>query len=187
MIHTFRQSLQRFISHFRRTQMDQALCSEPAVAVSNFAGDLDSLRSPRCTAATPFSFHSGFAKLMAGVGVYGLVPCVDSRRRLEVAICMALAADKRDITMAIPRQAMWPAEVGTLVALAYGAAVSSILSMNLSAALSVRLLCDTGLLGPVSFLLVPGFLLNLALPASCAAARGARHVKPMLALRHEWV
>jgi len=187
MIHTFRQPLQRFISHFRRAQMDQALCSEPAVAVSNFAGDLDSLRSPSRTVVPPFSFLSELAKLMAGFGVYGLVPCVDSLRRLEVGICMALTADKRDITMAVPRQAMWPAEIGTLVAFTCCAAVSSILLMNLSAAISVRLLCGIRLLGPVSFLLVAGFMLSVALPASYVAARRATQVKPMLALRHEWV
>jgi hypothetical protein len=67
------------------------------------------------------------------------------------------------------------------------AAIAMVLSRNLSAATSVRLLCGIGLSSPVSFLLVPGFLLSAALLASYVSARRAMHADPMLALRHEWV
>lgn len=128
-------------------------------------------------------FLNALTKLLARVSVYELVPCVVSRRAREVGIRMVLATNKLDITMPVLRNAMRPVVLAAFFALA----CAGVLSMNLSAAICVRLLCGIGLPGPVSFLLLPGFLLSLALLASYVPARRALHVNPMLALRHEWV
>lgn len=127
-------------------------------------------------------FLSAITKLLARVSVYELVPCAVCRRAREVGIRMVHATNKLDITMPVQRNTMPPVALGALFALA----CAGNLSMNLSAAIFVRLLCGIGLPGPVSFLLVPGFLLSAALLVSYVAARRVTH-DSMLALRHEWV
>jgi len=127
-------------------------------------------------------FLTALTKLLARVSVYELVPCVVSRRAREVGIRMVLATNKLDTTMPVLRNAVRLVELGALFALA----CAGIFSMNLSAAMFVRLLCGSGLPDPVSFLLVPGFLLSAALLVSYVAARRVTH-DSMLALRHEWV
>jgi hypothetical protein len=133
-----------------------------------------------------FRFLTALTKLLARVSVYELVPCVVSRRAREVGIRMVLATNKLDTTMPVPRRAIWPAKIGTPVALAFCVTIAGILSRNLSSDIFVRLLCGIGLPGPVSFLLVPGFLLSAALLLSYVAARRVTD-DSMLALRHEWV
>jgi len=129
-----------------------------------------------------FGFLTALTKLLGRVSVYELVPCAVYRRAREVGIRVILATNKFDITMPVPRNAMRPVALGALFALA----CAGIFSMNLSAAIFVRLSCGSGLLDPVSFLLVPGFLLSAALLVSYVAARRVTH-DSMLALRHEWV
>jgi hypothetical protein len=129
-----------------------------------------------------FGFLTTLTKLMAGVSVYGLVPCGVGRRAREVGIRMVLATNKLDITMPVQRNAMRPVALGAL----FAPACAGILSMNLSAAIFVRLSCGSGLPDPVFFVLVPGFLLSAALLLSYVAARRVTH-DSMLALRHEWV
>jgi hypothetical protein len=128
-------------------------------------------------------FLNALTKLLAGISVYGFVPCDVNRRSREVGIRMALATNNLDTTMPVQRNAMRPVALGAPFALA----CAGILSMNLSAAIFVRLSCGIGLPGPVSFLLVPGFLLSVALLASYVPARRATQVDPRLALRPEWV
>jgi hypothetical protein len=127
-------------------------------------------------------FLTAVTKLLARVSVYELVPCAVYRRAREVGIRMVLATNKIEITMPVLPNAIRPVALSALFALA----CAGIFSMNLSAAIFVRLLCGIGSPGPVSFLLVPGFLLSAALLLSYVAAR---RVTPdsMLALRHEWV
>jgi putative ABC transport system permease protein len=125
---------------------------------------------------------AALTKLLAPISVYGLVSYRVSRGVRNLRNCMSLGANQRDITM----PALW--QPGTIVAfagLACFAAVAGILSMNLSAAISVRLSYGVGLPDPVSFLLVPGFLLSVALLASYIPARRATPVDPVLAVRYE--
>jgi hypothetical protein len=127
-----------------------------------------------------FGFLTTLTKLLPGVGVYELVPCDVSR---VGATRIHMSRDKSNGMVLGLLQVMRPMP---LVAVAL-AAIGEVLSRNLSAATSVRLLCGIGLPDPVSFLLLPGFLLSVALLASYVPVRQATHVNPMLALRHEWV
>lgn len=127
------------------------------------------------------------AKLLAATGVYALVSYVVSGRVWEMGIRVALGTNKREVVILALRRPVRPAAIGALVGLVSCVAFAVILCVNLSAAISVRLLCGIGLGDPVSFLLVPGFLLSVALLVSYVAARRVRHVDPMVALRPEWV
>jgi hypothetical protein len=127
-------------------------------------------------------FLNALTKLLAGISVYGFVPCDVNRRSREVGIRMALATNNLDTTMPVLRNAMRPVALAALFALP----CAGIFSMNLSDAIFVRLSCGSGLADPVSFLLVPGFLLSAALLISYVAARRVTD-DSMLALRHEWV
>jgi ABC-type lipoprotein release transport system permease subunit len=130
-----------------------------------------------------FNVLSALAKLLAPTGVYALVPCGVNRRVRAIGIHMAPGADKLDGMGSVLRLVIRPQAIGALL----GLAGAGILAMNLSAATSVRLLCGIGLLDPVSFLLLPGFLISVALLASYMPARRAKQGDPMLALRLEWV
>jgi hypothetical protein len=125
-------------------------------------------------------FLTALTKLLASVSVYEFVACGVSR---VGATRIHMSRDKSNGMVLGLLQVMRPMP---LVAVAL-AAIGEVLSRNLSAATSVRLLCGIGLSGPVFFLLVPGFLLSVALLASYVPVRQATHVNPMLALRHEWV
>jgi putative ABC transport system permease protein len=125
-------------------------------------------------------FLNALTKLLAGLSVYGLVAC--GVNRVE-AIRIHMSRDKGNGMVLGLCEVMRPVPLAA-VALA---AIAEVLSRNLSASTSVRLLWGVGLSGPVSFLLVPGFLLSVALLASYVPARRATHVDPRLALRHEWV
>jgi hypothetical protein len=125
-------------------------------------------------------FLSALTKLLASVSVYEFVACGVSR---VGATKIHMSRDKSNGMVLGLRQILRLVPFVT-VALA---AIAMVLSRNLSAATSVRLLWGVGLPGPVSFLLVPGFLLSAALLGSYVSARRAGHADPMLALRHEWV
>jgi hypothetical protein len=125
-------------------------------------------------------FLTALTKLLASISVYEFVTCGASR---VGAINIHMSGDKSNGVVLGLRQILSGVPFVT-VALA---AIAMVLSRNLSAATSVRLLCGIGLPDPVSFLLLPGFLLSVALLASYVSARRAGHVNPMLALRHEWV
>lgn len=125
-------------------------------------------------------FLCALTKLLAGVSVYEFVACGTSR---VGASSIHMSRDKSNGMVLGLRQVLRSVPFVTVAF----AAFATVLSRNLSAPTSVRLLWGVGLSGPVSLLLVPGFLLSAALLASYVPARRARHVDRMLALRPEWV
>lgn len=109
---------------------------------------------------------SAVAKPIVPVDVYGFVPCDVSRPVRGVGSSMVLGEVK-------------------LIVLAGCAAAATIPSMNLSSAISVRLLYGIGLRDSGSLTLLSGFLLSVAFLASYILIRRAQHVGPALALRYE--
>ncbi|MGB6821326.1 MAG: FtsX-like permease family protein, partial [Candidatus Acidiferrales bacterium] len=88
----------------------------------------------------------------------------------------ALGADNCDVMWLVVRQAMFPVLTGALVGMVLCAAVSTIFS---------AILFGVSPLDPDSFVLMPLFLLTVALLASYIPARRAMRVDPMVALRYE--
>jgi macrolide transport system ATP-binding/permease protein len=161
--------------------MVAALDPELAVETITLADNLKPWRTPGRIVSTLSGVLSALALLLASIGVYGLVSYAVSRRVREIGIRMALGANHRDVLLLILRQAMRPVLVGALVGFICCAALSWVLSR----ASSMRLLYGISPLDPVSFLLVPGFLLTAAFLASYIPARRAMRVDPMVALRYE--
>jgi putative ABC transport system permease protein len=116
------------------------------------------------------------ALLLASIGVYGVVSYSVTRRAHEIGVRMALGADGGEIMNLVLRQAMRPVLVGGLVGVAGCAAVSWLLS---------SMLFGVSAHDPMTFVIVPLFLLILALVASYLPARRATRIDPMVALRYE--
>jgi len=149
---------------------------ELAVNVARLEDNFEYFRFPGRVLATLSGVLGTLALLLALMGVYGMVSYVVSRRVREIGIRMALGAEGHDVTMLIVRQALRPVATGVVIGTVCCAAASSILSSVLYG-ISPR--------DPLSFLLVPGFLLGVALLASYIPARRAAAVDPMVALRCE--
>jgi predicted permease len=158
-----------------------ALDPELAVDVVQLSDDLKPWRTPGRIVSMLSGVLGALALLLASIGIYGLVSYVVSRRVREIGIRMALGANRHDVMILVLRQAMWPVVVGALIGLVCCAALCWVLST----VSSERLLYGISPVDPVSFLLVPGFLLSAAFLACYMPARRAMGVDPMVALRYE--
>lgn len=119
------------------------------------------------------SVFSGFALLLASLGLYGTISYGISRRLAELALRIALGADRRDVQRLVLRQAL------TLVAV--GGAIGLPLAFAAARAVS-SLLYNVPAADPMAFSL--GFLVLVGvstLAASLPAYRASR-IEPMVAL-----
>jgi macrolide transport system ATP-binding/permease protein len=162
-----------------------ALDPELAVDVVNLADNLKPWRTPGRIVSALSGVLSVLALVLSSIGVFGLVSYVVSRRVREIGIRMALGADKRDVMILVLRQALRPVATGAILGIACCGALAWIVSTALPKNISGRFLYGISPLDPVSFLLVPGFLLCVAILASYIPARRAMRVDPMVALRYE--
>jgi ABC-type antimicrobial peptide transport system permease subunit len=154
----------------------RAIDPELIVNVTRLEDNFEYFRFPGRVVAALSGGLGTLALLLVSMGVYGMVSYVVSRRVREIGIRIALGAESHDLTALIVRQALRPVAIGVVIGIAACAAISTILSSMLYG-ISPR--------DPVSFLLVPGFLLAIALLASYLPARRAAKVDPMEALRCE--
>ena len=153
-----------------------ALDPDLSVTVAPLSDVLEFWRAP-ARVVSAFSVILGIlALLLASIGIYGMVSYGVSRRVREIGIRMALGADNRDVMWLVVRQAMFPVLTGVAVGMILCAAASSIFS---------AVLFGVSPLDPGAFMLMPAFLLIVALVASYIPARRAMRVDPMVALRYE--
>ncbi len=146
------------------------------VDVTKLEDNLEIWRVPARIVAGLSGALGALALLLAGVGVYGVVSYAVSRRTREIGIRMTLGADGRDVMGMMLRQSMRPVLVGGAIGIAACAGISWVLS---------SLLFGISAHDPIAFLLVPAFLLGIALLASYVPARRATKVNPIVALRYE--
>jgi predicted permease len=146
------------------------------VDVFKLEDNLELWRTPSRIAAVLSGSLGALALLLASIGVYGVVSYAVSRRVREIGIRMTLGADRRQVLGMMLRQAMLPVLLGCAVGMALCAVVSRILSSVLFGVSSHD---------PFAFVVVPLFLVAVALAASYVPARRATKVDPMTALRHE--
>ncbi len=135
----------------------------------------DSIAQPRFRTWL-IAIVSGFALVLAGLGIYGVIAYLVTQRSKEIGIRLALGATRRDILQLVLGR--------TLKLTGAGIAAGVVAAFFLSRFLA-RLLFGVTAHDLVTFLLVPLFLLSLALLAGYLPARRATRVNPVKSLRYE--
>jgi putative ABC transport system permease protein len=149
---------------------------DPGLPVSNVR-TLDavvgtSVANRRFTTALMVAF-AAFALLLAGLGIYGVVSYTASQRAVEIAVRMALGADRRRIVLMVLSDGARLVFVG----LAMGLAASVMFARAIRS-----LLFGVGVVDPPTLLGVAVLLALVAVLASLLPARRASGVSVMVAL-----
>ncbi len=141
---------------------------------------MDDLRSisviPQRLGGTLMSAFAGFALVLAGVGLFGVIAYAVSERTHEIGIRMALGAKPQQIFRLIVGQAMVLAVIGLLIGLPLGLGMGRAVG---------GLLYGVAPNDFATFAGVAAILAGVALVACYVPARRAMRVDPMVALRHE--
>jgi predicted permease len=119
---------------------------------------------------------SGLALLLGAVGLYGVLSYVVSQRSREIAVRMALGAESSRVRRMVVMQGARVASIGVALGIAAAAAVSGVLKSQLFGVSAF----DT-----VTFAVMTGLILAVALLASYIPARSASLLDPMQALRRD--
>ncbi|HYP08495.1 MAG TPA: FtsX-like permease family protein, partial [Bryobacteraceae bacterium] len=123
-----------------------------------------------------FLSFAGSAMLLAAVGVYGLMSYWVSQRTYEIGLRLAVGCTRKGILYMIVRQGFRL----TLIGVAGGVAGALMVTRFLTTQLY-----GVGATDPVTFVVVTGLILGIALLAMTAPAWRATRVDPLLALRVE--
>ena len=122
------------------------------------------------------SFSGAIAVLLAGVGVLGLVAFVVTQRKREMAIRIALGAQKASVVSAVVQPFLWPVALGTMV----GAMLAALISRFLRVALY-----GVSNFDPLSYGTAIGALLTVALIATIIPAVRSLRGNVASILRHD--
>jgi putative ABC transport system permease protein len=122
------------------------------------------------------AIFAGFATLLAGIGIYGVMSFAVSQRTHEIGIRLALGAQPRNVVNMIVGEGMLLSMVGVLLGF-----IASVLSMR-----AIRsLLYGISALDPITFAGVAVFLAAVAFASCYFPAHRATKVDPIKAMRSE--
>jgi predicted permease len=165
-------NLQRAVSALI-TQMD------PSVPVYQ-VHDLDfyiarSAAQPRFQTLLVTSF-AAMALLLAAVGLYGVLSYIVQQRSIEIALRLAVGAQRGEVLSLVLKRGMTLAAIGVAVGLTISACLSRFIA---------TLLYGVRPIDPLTFAGVSILLLLVALAASLAPAYRAAQADPMITLRNQ--
>jgi predicted permease len=152
---------------------------DPGLPVFNVVPFEEHVQAARFQPRMAGSLLAGFgalALLLAAVGLYGVLAFAVGQRTREIGIRMALGGRARDIYLLVARQGFALIGTGVLVGLASAAAATRVLR---------SMLIGVSPTDPLTFVLVAGVLVAVALMACAIPARRAAGVDPVVALRYE--
>jgi ABC-type antimicrobial peptide transport system permease subunit len=152
-------------------EMDQTL---PVSDVRTFESVVDEALAASRFATLLLAALAALSVALAAIGLYGVLSFTTARRSREIGIRVALGAQRGSVTGLIMREGVVLGAVG----IALGLLGSFWLTRYLDAQLY-----GVSRLDPVTYALVPLFLLSVAALASFLPARRAANVSPMTALR----
>lgn len=135
----------------------------------------DSLARQRF-AMTMLAAFAAFAMILAAIGIYGVMSFLVTQGTSDIAIRMALGAQRGSILSLVMQQGMGLALIGI------AAGVLGALSLT---HLMRGLLFNVSATDPVTFVGVAALLTAVTLAACHFPARRAMRVDPMVALRYE--
>jgi len=154
-----------------------ALDRDQAIAGIRTVGDLlAQAQANRRFTTLLLGLFAAVALALAAIGVYGVLACATAQRTQEIGIRMALGADRGAILRMVFASGARIAAIGLGIGIAGALALTQVLS---------GLLFGVSAHDPLTFLVVPGALLAVALAACWIPARRAIRVEPVIALRGE--
>jgi len=118
----------------------------------------------------------GMALLLGIVGIYGVIAYAVSQRTREIGIRVALGAQSSEVRRMFVREGLLLSAIGSALGMIAAAALTRLMS---------SLLFGITPLDPLTYAVVPVFLLAAAALASYVPARRATSVNPIEALRAE--
>jgi predicted permease len=131
------------------------------------------IAGPRLYAIVAGAF-AGFALLITGVGLFGVLSYAVAQRRRELGVRAALGATPGGIVRLVVSQGLWPLAIG---------AVAGLLTAFLLARYLSSLLYGVVPYDPLTFAAVPLVLMTMAVIACLVPARRAATIDPLKALR----
>ncbi|HJR59603.1 MAG TPA: ABC transporter permease [Vicinamibacterales bacterium] len=154
-----------------------SLDRDQAIAGIRTVGDLlaQSQANRRFTTML-LGLFAAVALVLAAIGVYGVLAYATAQRTQEIGIRMALGADRAAILRMVFASGAKIAGIGLAIGIAGALALTQVLS---------GLLFEVSPRDPLTFIVVPGALLAVALAACWIPARRAIRVEPVIALRGE--
>jgi predicted permease len=148
----------------------------PVYAVATMSQRIyDSLARQRFS-TTMLAVFAGFAMLLGGVGIYGVMSYLVTQGTHDLGVRIALGASRGNILGLVVRQGMWLAGIGIIAGLVGALVLTRVMS---------ALLYQVSATDVVTFATVALFVAAVSMVASYVPAWRATRVDPLVALRDE--
>jgi putative ABC transport system permease protein len=152
-------------------QLDSRAMVENIAAMDDLVAN--SIGRPRLFTVLLATF-AGIAVALAAIGIYGVMAYAVTQRTREIAVRMALGANRRQVLALVVGQSVVVTAAGILLGLGGGAALARYLD---------QLLFGLSPLDPPTFAAVALLFLAIALTAAFVPARRATRIEPATGLR----
>jgi putative ABC transport system permease protein len=159
-----------------RSKVQEVDRNQPVFDVATMEERFSQAVAPQRFNALVLGIFAGVALILAGVGIYGVMAYLVTRRTHEIGIRRALGAQPQDVMRLVLRRGAALLLVGMTLGLAGALALTRFLS-SLLYGVTVR--------DPLTFVAVFLILTAVAFVANYVPARRATKVDPMVALRYE--